>query len=36
MCWEFDHRVVATEDEREVVVTGLPLPRATTAPDRVA
>ena len=36
MCWEFDHRVVATGDERELVVTGLPLPHATTAPTRAA
>lgn len=36
MCWEFDHRAVATEDDRELVVTGLPLPPATTAPYGVA
>jgi hypothetical protein len=36
MCWECDHRAVATEDDRELVVTGVPLTRATTAPYRMA
>jgi len=36
MCWECDHRVVGIEDDPELVVTGLPLPHATTAPTMAA